>query len=238
MRIEFFWTERFVLPTIQWQMWWMAESWVITVDDVQYKIKDKTTSAPLSTITIINFRKPRASLKRVQIKIVRERKQEIESSLSTKSIVKGTRLITFVYKVGPVTCFVAVLGKFKLWHFWLQFLLDMADVVKTLENATEEVAKNATEEKIPATPEGMFVAYSSLFFMAVFCIYIGSIKSVKHHKTQKVRQIQFYIFMIPIHSWLIHLIFFALQFTLRLLTYSRLLQFACKSGHCMDVTVL
>lgn len=63
----------------------------------------------------------------------------------------------------------------------------MADVEQTLENVTEELAKNGTEEKIPASPEGMFMAYASLFFMAIICIYIGSVKSVKHHKTQKVR---------------------------------------------------
>lgn len=61
-----------------------------------------------------------------------------------------------------------------------------ADVVEaTMENMTE-AAKNTTSEKIPATPEGMMLAYCSLFFMAVISIYFGSIKSVKFHKNQKV----------------------------------------------------
>ncbi|XP_041356738.1 minor histocompatibility antigen H13-like [Gigantopelta aegis] len=52
-------------------------------------------------------------------------------------------------------------------------------------NATlNETAGNGTG-KIPATPEGMAVAYTSLFIMAVFPIFIGSLRSVKYHKEQK-----------------------------------------------------
>ncbi|KAH9515323.1 Minor histocompatibility antigen H13 [Bulinus truncatus] len=48
------------------------------------------------------------------------------------------------------------------------------------DNAT---ALNGT--KIPATPEGMAIAYSSLFLMAVIPIFIGSFRSVTFHKEQK-----------------------------------------------------
>lgn len=59
----------------------------------------------------------------------------------------------------------------------------MAD--SSLENASETVT-NATAEKIPASPEGMLLAYGALFSMAVISIYIGSLKSIKYHKKQQV----------------------------------------------------
>merc|ERR1712142_636408 len=40
--------------------------------------------------------------------------------------------------------------------------------------------------RIPATPEGMVVAYSSLVIMALLPIFVGSFRSVKHHKEQKI----------------------------------------------------
>jgi len=54
------------------------------------------------------------------------------------------------------------------------------------KNATES-ATNATNStgRIPATPEGMAVAYSSLVIMAVLPIFFGSFRSVRHHKEQK-----------------------------------------------------
>lgn len=66
----------------------------------------------------------------------------------------------------------------------------MADVVKetvkeVIENITE-AAQNGTATKTPASTEGMLIAYGALFSMAVVSIYIGSVKSVKFHKTQKV----------------------------------------------------
>lgn len=64
----------------------------------------------------------------------------------------------------------------------------MADsvTVDAAANATlNETAGNATA-KIPATIEGMSVAYLSLFLMAIFPIFIGSFRSVKHHQEQKV----------------------------------------------------
>ena len=65
---------------------------------------------------------------------------------------------------------------------------NMADsvTVDAAANATlNETAGNATA-KVPATIEGMSVAYLSLFLMAVFPIFIGSFRSVKHHQEQKV----------------------------------------------------
>ncbi|XP_005098404.1 minor histocompatibility antigen H13 [Aplysia californica] len=54
-------------------------------------------------------------------------------------------------------------------------------VLNDTENAT---AGNGTG-KIPATPEGMAIAYGSLFLMAVLPIFIGSFRSVTYHKEQK-----------------------------------------------------
>lgn len=61
----------------------------------------------------------------------------------------------------------------------------MADVVKDVvkENLTDE-ATNGTG-RIPATPEGIAVAYGSLVIMALLPIFLGSFRSVKHHKEQK-----------------------------------------------------
>lgn len=53
-------------------------------------------------------------------------------------------------------------------------------------NATlNETAANATT-KVPATPEGMAIAYGSLVLMAVLPIFFGAFRSVKYHKEQKV----------------------------------------------------
>ncbi|KAG8227249.1 hypothetical protein J437_LFUL003980 [Ladona fulva] len=52
------------------------------------------------------------------------------------------------------------------------------------ENLTDLNAGNATA-KIPATVEGMAVAYGSLVVMAILPIFFGSFRSVKHHKEQK-----------------------------------------------------
>ena len=49
-----------------------------------------------------------------------------------------------------------------------------------LANGTNET------EKFQATPQGLALAYSSLLFMALLPIIIGSFKSVKHQKKQKV----------------------------------------------------
>jgi len=64
----------------------------------------------------------------------------------------------------------------------------MADVAKetveaTIENVTE-AAVNATT-KIPATPEGMFLAYGSLVIMALLPIFFGAFRSIKSYEEMK-----------------------------------------------------
>jgi len=61
----------------------------------------------------------------------------------------------------------------------------MADT-ETVETVTEAVseAANATA-KVPATPEGMMVAYGSLVIMALIPIFLGSFRSVDSQKEQK-----------------------------------------------------
>lgn len=64
----------------------------------------------------------------------------------------------------------------------------MADTVTEAPavNATmNETAANATT-KIPATPEGMAIAYGSLCLMAVIPIFYGAVRSVKYHTDQRV----------------------------------------------------
>uniref|UniRef100_A0A1B6M8U8 Minor histocompatibility antigen H13 n=1 Tax=Graphocephala atropunctata TaxID=36148 RepID=A0A1B6M8U8_9HEMI len=63
----------------------------------------------------------------------------------------------------------------------------MADVVQdVVANITENITESSGNEtgRIPATPEGMAVAYSSLVIMALLPIFFGSFRSVKHHKEQ------------------------------------------------------
>lgn len=63
----------------------------------------------------------------------------------------------------------------------------MADIVTEAPavNATmNETAANATT-KIPATPEGMAIAYGSLCLMAVLPIFYGAVRSVKYHTDQR-----------------------------------------------------
>lgn len=62
---------------------------------------------------------------------------------------------------------------------------DVKEFIKdSISNLTQ--AQNATEPsaKIPATPEGMAVAYGSLVVMAVFPVFFGAIRSVKFHKSR------------------------------------------------------
>jgi minor histocompatibility antigen H13 len=44
---------------------------------------------------------------------------------------------------------------------------------------------NGTSTKVPASPEGMAIAYGSLVLMALLPIFFGAFRSVKHHKEQK-----------------------------------------------------
>lgn len=57
-------------------------------------------------------------------------------------------------------------------------------VATIMENVTE-AATNSTG-KVPATPEGMALAYGSLVVMALIPIFCGSFRSVKHQQQQKV----------------------------------------------------
>lgn len=64
----------------------------------------------------------------------------------------------------------------------------MADTdaqLPVLNETFNATAENATA-KPQATPEGMFVAYSSLVIMALIPIFLGSFRSVRYHKEQKV----------------------------------------------------
>jgi minor histocompatibility antigen H13 len=55
-----------------------------------------------------------------------------------------------------------------------------------LDNAAQNLTNGTNEtEKFKATPEGLFLAYSSLVIMALIPIIIGSFKSVKHQSQQK-----------------------------------------------------
>lgn len=59
------------------------------------------------------------------------------------------------------------------------------ETVANLSAAVNETAKNVTG-RAAATPEGMFVAYSSLVLMALLPIFFGSFRSVKYLIEQKV----------------------------------------------------
>lgn len=67
----------------------------------------------------------------------------------------------------------------------------MADTLEPIDAVTEAV-ENITEavngKKIPATPEGIAVAYGSLVIMALLPIFFGALRSVKHQKQQKVKK--------------------------------------------------
>lgn len=53
------------------------------------------------------------------------------------------------------------------------------NVTNGLSNGTNET------ERFKATPEGLFLAYSSLVIMALIPIILGSFKSVNHQKKQQ-----------------------------------------------------
>jgi len=66
----------------------------------------------------------------------------------------------------------------------------MAEEAATMEATTEKVVEAVTEAvngtaKIPATPEGMMIAYGSLVIMALIPIFLGSFRSVDSQKEQK-----------------------------------------------------
>ena len=53
-----------------------------------------------------------------------------------------------------------------------------------------EAPVNATG-KIPATPEGMMVAYGSLVIMALIPIFLGSFRSIESQKEQKENHVSY-----------------------------------------------
>lgn len=65
-------------------------------------------------------------------------------------------------------------------------MADSVDIEVAANATLNETAANATA-KIPATVEGMSIAYLSLFLQAIVPIFIGSFRSVKHHQEQKVK---------------------------------------------------
>lgn len=61
----------------------------------------------------------------------------------------------------------------------------MADTVaEAIQQAAENITENANV-KVPASPEGMALAYGSLVVMALLPIFFGSKRSVSHQKEQK-----------------------------------------------------
>lgn len=60
-----------------------------------------------------------------------------------------------------------------------------AEIPINIEESVIEAVKNGTE-KVPATIEGLAIAYLSLVIMAILPIFFGSFRSVKYLKEQKV----------------------------------------------------
>ena len=59
-------------------------------------------------------------------------------------------------------------------------------VQQVVENLTNGTNGTNDTERFKATSEGLFLAYSSLVLMALIPVVVGSFKSVKHQKSQKV----------------------------------------------------
>ena len=56
---------------------------------------------------------------------------------------------------------------------------------------TEPAAESVnTTGKVPATPEGMMVAYGSLVIMSLIPIFLGSFRSVESQKEQKENHVR------------------------------------------------
>lgn len=73
-------------------------------------------------------------------------------------------------------------------------MADTMDPIVAAQQAAENITESASPgAKIPATPEGMLIAYGSLVIMALAPIFIGALRSVKHQKQQKVN-LQFFFF--------------------------------------------
>lgn len=70
------------------------------------------------------------------------------------------------------------------------FMKKAGETVANIFANTDTMSSNLTNgtnetEKFKASPEGLFLAYSSLVFMALIPIIVGSFKSVKHQSNQK-----------------------------------------------------
>lgn len=61
----------------------------------------------------------------------------------------------------------------------------LMDAAAATGDSAAGAAKNVTE-RIPSTPEGMAIAYSSLVVMALLPIFFGAFRSVRYHREQKV----------------------------------------------------
>lgn len=69
----------------------------------------------------------------------------------------------------------------------------------TIIEAVNEGVKNETT-KLKSTPEGMFVAYTSLIIMAVLPIFFGSFRSIQTQKEKSVRMILLWKFLYIINK--------------------------------------
>lgn len=56
-------------------------------------------------------------------------------------------------------------------------------LIPEVGEAAQEVPINGT--KIPSTPEGMAIAYTSLVVMALVPIFFGAFRSVRYHQEQQ-----------------------------------------------------
>lgn len=63
---------------------------------------------------------------------------------------------------------------------------NLAAVVNDSEQLIGDTAEKNVTEKVPATPEGMAIAYGSLVIMALVPVFFGSFRSVRFHREQKV----------------------------------------------------
>ena len=64
---------------------------------------------------------------------------------------------------------------------------NLAAAVNDSGQLINDTAEKNVTGKVPATPEGMAVAYGSLVIMALVPIFFGSFRSVRYHREQKVR---------------------------------------------------
>jgi len=73
------------------------------------------------------------------------------------------------------------------------------DILKSL-NDTSNTTAESTLKRIPASTEGMLIAYTSLVVMALVPIFLGSFRSVKLHVQNKVNTtiMIFYIMLVSI----------------------------------------